>query len=487
MSNLKRHLTDYSSIYLIQALFTGCFYGVRAIFVLYAISRFSLSESQAISLFATFMTLCYGTSIIGGYIADKALGVKKTIIVGSGYSSLGLLCVLSPLQDLCFLGLALTSLGSGLVKPNLLTAAGLIFEDPKDPRKDKVYSLLYIAMNLGNLVFPILCGFIGKTYGWQYGIGLISGALIGALYFVYKSMHFHASYKENLTLSQVKFWGTNLILITLLYLLFKYQGYFHSLMGIIMCGSIIYLGKIFYQCNPHERKDVLIIITYIFLFAIFCTLYEQAGSSLMLFYEKAVDRYVMGALIPSSVFLSLDPLFVLICGPALLFLSGKYLEKTNPIEGYIKVGWGFLWVALSFGILAISTFQNKSSSIPLLWVIASFFIQTIGELWIAPISFSKISQHAPPRYRSVLMSFWQMAIAYGHYLAGFVAQFSLIDTMPSLSPASSFEQYRTFFIRLAVLPLFVGLLLFLCQYVKWDIKKKIGIPFKNFFPLKNKI
>lgn len=470
MPNLKRHLTEFSSVYLTQSIFSGCFYGIRAIFVLYAIHQFSLDEAQAISLFATFMALCYGTSLIGGYIADNGLGVKNTIIVGSAFSSLGLICILLPFQDLCFLGLALVSLGSGFIKPNLLTAAGLFFEDPKDPRKDKVYSLLYIAMNLGNLIFPVACGFIGKTYGWHYGIGLISAVLMVATYLVYRKMQFHPSYIEKPVFSHGKLFGINLFLISLLYLLFKYQKSFHSLMGGIICGSIVYLGRIFYQCNSQERKNVLTIVAYVLLFTFFCTLYEQAGTSLMLFYERAVDRQVMGTVIPASAFLSLDPLFVLICGPALLFLSARYLEKTKPMNGFVKMGSGFLCVAASFGVLALST-QVKSVSIPLIWIVGAFFIQTIGELWIAPVSFAKISHHAPPRFKSILMSFWQMAIAYGHYLAGLVAQFS-INNVASLSSGNSFEEYRTFFVHLALFPLCVSLTLLAYQGIKYSIIKK---------------
>lgn len=462
INNLKYHLTNFSSIYLTQAFFNGCFYGIRSLFVLYIISQFSFTETQAINLFATFMILCYGTSLAGGYIADKALGVKNTIMMGGALSALGLLCVLFSSQDLCFFGLALASLGSGFLKPNISTAIGLLFKNPKDPKKDRAYSFLYIAMNLGSFIASIVCGFVGKTYGWYYGVLLISGVFSGATYFVYKTMKFHPSYKEKPIVFKGRLFGGISFLIFFLYLLFKYQESLHGLMGIIACGSIIYFGVIFYQCQGKERKDVLVICLYIFLFALFCTLFEQAGTSLMLFYEKAVDRHLMGTVIPSSTLLSLDPLFVLLCGPLLIFLSNQYLEKTKPLTGLTKTGVGFLFVTFSFWILAFSTFQNEASFIPLLWVIGAMLIQTIGELWIAPVSFSKISQYAPARYKSVMMSFWPMAIAYGHYFAGFIAQFSLNDST-TLSSGNSFEQYRSFFMYLSLLPLCVGSSLLLYQ------------------------
>jgi len=463
----RRYFNGFNAIYITQSLFNGCFYGAKAIFVLYAIDRFSLTEGKAINLFATFMVLCYGTSLIGGYIADKGLGVKNTIMIGGVFSALGFLCILSPLSDLYFFGLALASLGSGYFKPNLLTAGGLLFKNPKDPRKERVYSLIYVAMNLGGFIAPIICGFVGKTWGWHYGIVLVALVFMYASYFVYKTMRFHPRYKERLTLSRGKLLGSNLLLIALLYLLFRYQDYFHSLMGIITFGSIVCLGTIFYNCNPQEKKGVLTILAYILLFALFCALFEQAGTSLMLFYEKAVDRQVMGTVIPASTFLSLDPLFVLLVSPILLSLSTRYLEKTKPINGFVKMGCGFLLAAFTFGILALSTHNNASLISPL-WIVGATFIQVIGELWVAPVSFSKISQYAPPRYKSILMSFWSIAIAYGHYLAGFMARFSLKDATP-LYLDNSFNEYKSFFIYLALLALCVSLSLIVYQGFKYAI------------------
>ena len=491
-AHLRRYFSGFNAIYITQSLFNGCFYGAKAIFVLYAIDRFSLTEAKAINLFATFMVLCYGTSLIGGYMADKGLGVKNTIMIGGVFSALGFLCILSPLPDLYFFGLALASLGSGYFKPNLLTAGGLLFKNPKDPRKDRVYSLIYVAMNLGGFIAPIICGFVGKTWGWHYGITLVSVVFLYASYFVYKTMRFHPRYKEKLTLSSGKLLGSNLLLIVLLYLLFKYQDYFHSLMGMITCGSIICLGTILYKCTPRERKDVLTILAYIILFALFCALFEQAGTSMMLFYEKAVDRQVMGAVIPASAFLSLDPLFVLLFSPVLLALSARYLEKTKPINGFVKMGCGFLLAAFTFGILALST-HSKAFLISPLWIVGATFIQVIGELWVAPVSFSKISQYAPSRYKSVLMSFWSIAIAYGHYLAGLMARFSLKDATP-LSLDDPFGQYGNFFIRLSLLALCVSLSLIMYQGFKYAIstikkratrKKKSKNAGSGFFRIAN--
>jgi len=416
------------------------------------------------------MALCYGASLWGGYVADKGLGVKNTIIGGGLLSAAGVGCILSASPDLVYFGLALTSLGSGFVRPNILVSAGIIFENGQNLQKDKAYQLLYIAMNIGGLLASVGCGLVGKIWGWSYAMALITIFFLGGTCFVYKTMHLPPEPRKQPTLSRGSLIGGNFLVIGGLYLLFRYQESFHSLIGIIILASIVCLGRIFYLCDHIERKNVLSLTGYVLVFAIFCTLHEQAGTSLMLFYEKVVNRDVMGFIIPSSALLSLDPLFVLLCGPFLIYLSSRYLEKTKPIEGFVKTGAGFLCVAIAFGALSASTCY---SSVSLLWIVGAFFIHTLGELWIAPVSFAKISHHAPPRFRSILMSFSSMAIAYGHYFAGLVASLSLSNN-PSLSGDHPLQTYRHFFFKLAITAMCAGLSLLLYQAIKKNIVASKG-------------
>jgi POT family proton-dependent oligopeptide transporter len=469
ITNLKQLTSGFNMIYLTQPLFNACFYGIRAIFVLYVINRFSLTDTQAVSLFATFMTLCYGTSLIGGYIANKGLGVKDTSILGGILTVAGLLCISFPSEDCCFLGLALISLGSGCFKPNLMTAVGMIFEDPKDPRKDRAYSIMYMVGNLGILIVPTLCSFVEKDWGGHYAILLLGVIFTVATYLVYKTIRLHPSWQEKQTISiNNLFWGV-LFLIAVLYLLFKYRDYFHGLMGILTCASIVCLGKIYIQCNREERRSVLTVKAYTLLFAICASFGEQAGSSMVLFYKKAVNRHVFGFELPSSALLSLGSIFVLFCMPLQSFLSARYLEKTKPLNGFVKMGCGFVAMALGFWVLSLSAWQDEGSLIPLSWIALAIFIQTLGELWIAPISMSKVSQHSPARLQSIMMSFWPMAIAYGHYFGGVMAQFSL-------RPAGedSFARYQSFFFYLGLLALGVGILVLLCRGIKSHVFGKLS-------------
>ena len=465
----KNYPQGFSGLFFTQAFFNFSFYGLKSIFILYAITQFSLPETEAISLFATLMALSYAASLVGGWVADHCLGTKSTIVLGGMLQAIGIAFLMSASTEFCFIALAFISLGSGFFKPTLSTSVGMLFENPKDPQKDKAYSTFYIAMNLGSFFAPLLCGFVSKTYGGYYNsLILIIETLTGGIYLFYHKINFKQSkdsiVSETQLFSHPAFIGAFMsILLIFLYFIFKYHRSFNHLMAVIALGSVVYFGRIFYQSNPHERRDLLSIIFYILLFTFFCSLFEQAGSSLMLFFDKAVNRQILGIEFPAAALLSLGPIFVLICGPLLILFSERVLERKRKMDGLIKLGIGFLLTGLSFLMLALSSEGNHELVSPF-WVIGAILIQTIGELWIVPIGFSNISKLSPPRFRSLMMSFWLMAIAYGHYFAGFIAQFSLSDP---LSLESSLDHYQTFFLSLAIAPCTVAFLLFVFYYVKF--------------------
>lgn len=463
----EQYPQGFQNLFTTQIFFNFSFYGLKSIFILYVIKQFSLSETESIGYFATLMALSYGTSLLGGWVADNKLGAKNTIVLGGLIQALGISCLMFSEKELFFLALALISLGSGFYKPNLSTSVGMLFEDPRDPKKDKAYSTYYIAMNLGSFAAPLCCGFVGKVYGGYYNsLLLIVVTLVGGAYLFYQKLIFKQEQEKRVQkyalLSHSGFLSVCFIaIIGFLYLLFKYHQSFGHLMGIIAVGSLVYLGKIAYECNLQERRDIFSIVLYILLFTLFCALFEQAGSSLMLFFEKAVDRQIFGLELPSATLLALGPIFVLFCSPLLNLFSAKVLEKNKPMDGLIKIGIGFILIGLSFIILTLSCYVHNAHISPL-WVIGAILSETFGELLIVPIGFSNISKLAPPRYRSLMMSFWLMAIAYGHSLGGFIAKFSVNE---SFVADSSVGHYQTFFWNIALIPCVLGVLLFFSFYV----------------------
>lgn len=461
---------SFNTIYITQPTFNACFYSIRSFFVFYAIWRLGTSEAEAIGIFSMFMASCYGTALFGGYLADRSLSVKGGVVLGGILSALGLLCLFFPSQSMCFLGLALFSVGSGLFKPNLMAAVGLTFEDPKDVRKGQAYSMVYALGNVGMITLVPLCGFVGTWYGWPHALAIVLVLMVVATLLVYKTMRFHPSYQAP-SPSVVKSVGIIGALVLVIYGLLNYTAIFKMVTFLSVFGSIIYLAVILCRCNPEERQAVIATIGYILLFAFFVSFFEQSASSFNFFLRDAVNCEAMGLLVPPSVIQALGPLFVLLCAFTLLPLFSRYVEKEKPMEGSFKVGCGFFLAAASFFILAFGSIQEVGSLVPLPWIILALFLQTLGELWVGPVILSKISQAAPSRFQSTLISFWTMAIAYGHCIAGIIAQFSITS---KVGPKGDIGHFVNFFGSLGVMAMVIGVLIFVGRGVVPSILVKLA-------------
>lgn len=461
LSIFRNHPQGAKSVFLAQAFFNFGFFGFKSLIVLYTIDHYAFKEQDAIDIFATLMALSYATSLIGGYLADKLIGPRDSILLGGALSSIGV--AILTVNTNAFLAFALLSLGSGCYKPNFSAVLSLLFKDPQDPNKDSAFTVLYVAMNLGSFIGPIICSYASYAYGWVTGFtSVVISYFIGTSLIFYRTKHLKDFIK--IPLKEVLQGAALLITsIVALYFLFKYRNYFDKLMGVTIFISFICFSIIFYKSNFEERKGLVTAIPYILLFTIFCALFEQAGSSILLFFDKMVDRQLQGLVIPSSTLLSIDPILVLILGLFVPQLSKTYLERNKALDGLTKFGIGFFFISASFGVLALGASQSLPP-ISLGWILLAIFLQTIGELFIVPVGFASISKLAPKRYLSLMMSLWLMAISYGHYLAGIVAKSSLNSVKTPVN--GDLSNYTQFFFYLSIIPLGIAITLLINVFRK---------------------
>ena len=162
------------------------FYGMRALLTLYLIKDFyshlQNSEEIAYGIYAAYGALVYLTPLIGGYLADKFIGYRKSIIFGGILMALGHCFMAFPTEFFFYGALGLLIMGNGFFKPNISTMVGSLYEDG-DVRRDGGFTIFYMGINLGAMIAPLFCGYLGETYGWHYGfgaagIGMVAGLLV---------------------------------------------------------------------------------------------------------------------------------------------------------------------------------------------------------------------------------------------------------------------------------------------------------------------
>ena len=161
------------------------YYGMRALLILYMTKGFlRYGDSDAYAVYGAYCSLVYMTPFFGGMLADRVLGARRAVAFGGLLMCAGQALLMLPQSTTFFAGLALIICGNGFFKPNISTIVGTLY--PKGSlKRDGGFTIFYMGINMGAALAPLLCGYIGELYGWQYGFGLASlGMLIGVAIFV---------------------------------------------------------------------------------------------------------------------------------------------------------------------------------------------------------------------------------------------------------------------------------------------------------------
>ena len=161
------------------------YYGMCALLLFYMIKGFlGYGDEQAYAVYGAYTGLVYATPFIGGMLADRLLGQRLAVVIGGLLMAAGHVTMTVENESVFFIALALLILGNGFFKPNISSMVGSLY--PKaSGRKDAAFTIFYMGINLGAAISPVLCGYVGETYGWHYGFGLATiGMLIGVAIFV---------------------------------------------------------------------------------------------------------------------------------------------------------------------------------------------------------------------------------------------------------------------------------------------------------------
>ena len=441
------------------------YYGMRALFMLFMIKALLFDKNFASQIYGSYTGLVYLTPLLGGYIADRYWGNRRSIFWGGIVMAIGqFLMFFSALnytdpeiaRYLMYLGLCALILGNGFFKPNISTMVGQLYE-PHDRRKDSAYTIFYMGINIGAGLSPLWCGFVGDTgnpadFKWGFlsaGVGMLIGV---AVFEMLKNKCLTTPQGEQIGLSPKKSALSekiNLIDekepnskkrlflsvagVILLFLLFSvnfgsFSGSTATLFsGADWIGSAIYAIGIMMplfiitdrSLTKVERLRILVIFIISFFVIFFWSAFEQAGASLTFFADEQTNRNILGWEMPASYFQSFNAIFVVTLAPlfaVLWSLLGKRgVEPSSPVKqsiGLFLLSMGYLVIAL--GVRGVDSHMKVS----ILWLTGLYFIHTMGELCLSPIGLSIVNKLAPARFASLLMAVWFLSNAIANKFAG---------------------------------------------------------------------
>ena len=474
----------FTAIFWAEVLSNFSFYGLRSILILFLVQRFSMSDNDSISLYATFMAIAYLTPVLGGWLADRVLSLYQSMVGGGVLISLGLFLLCLPLSYAHYWGLSIVAVGLGFVKPTLTSSVGQLFPKNSPESMDKAYTLFYTGMNLGGLAAGLLCGVLAQTVGWLSVFLSLCLAMLGFTWLCFYSL------KSLPTLTQRPLNSNDLslsvkgmipigVLIAILCLtvLFAYAHWMTYLMPLIILLILSYFSFLIFKSQGQDRLNLYKILGLMGLFICFCALFEQSGGLLNLFIDRFVNRDFFSIfVIPTPVFQSLNPFFVILLGP-LLGGFWRICDRHNlSFSPFTKFAVGFVFISLSFLILGVGVqYFSFKGQVSFWWIVGVFMFQVIGEFFIIPIGFSSISKLSKKSMVNRIMGIWMVCIACGHYVAGVLAKMVLTPDKGKSLFLSSHLPFFDHLMSLSLLPVALVILgFFIFHKVKY--KKLISPP-----------
>jgi proton-dependent oligopeptide transporter, POT family len=439
------------------------FYTMHGILVLYITQVFKFHNAQAYSIFAAFAALLYLTPILGGYIADRYMGSKLAVIIGGVILSAGYALLTLPDLHFLYLGLATITMGSGLFMPNIAAMVSDLY-DKDDARREGGFSIFYTAINVGAFIPPIIAAFIIEKFGWHAAFLMAAvGVLFGVSIFILSTRRLKIYCHT---------WKTILCVVCIFVMIYTISYLVkHTLLANIFLFTLsgLFLLYLMFKCFsfPRAQRNKLIACLILILLSImFSILYQQAGMSLTIYTKFNVTRTFGSWTIPTVMFQSLNPFFIILLGPILAKLWNHLAQsKKNPSIA-VKFGLGTCFMGLGFIVLPLAIRAHSNAGlISASWIILSYFLQTMGEMFVSPIGLSMVSELSPKKMLGLMMGMWYFATAIADALAGFVARWT---TLPSGSnnPLITSPAYAHVFGWAGTASIVVGVfILFMSRYI----------------------
>ncbi len=436
------------------------YYGMRALLILFMTAStagnnpgLGLDVGTAAAIYGLYTALVYLLALPGGWIADNLWGQRKAVYVGGWIIAMGHFSMAIHSTLSFYTGLILIIVGTGFLKPNISAIVGELYPEGGAAR-DAGFSIFYTGINIGALIGPVLCSFLGEDYNWHWGFSLAGiGMVFGLLQFRAGMSHLGDAGLLQTTLSHQelseksrKFWSGSTLFVGLA-VVFSYlvsTGFIPLSLTQIATGLgtvILVIVALYFAYlmilgghTREERRRLLVILWLFLLSAIFWSGFEQAGSSLNLFAQNLTDRNVFGWLMPAGFLQSVNSAFIIIFSPIFaslwIWLSARNANPSIPA----KFGLGLLGLSTGFFVIAWGAVNASLSPVSPAWLVVMYFFFTVGELALSPVGLSSITKLAPAGRIGQMMGIWFVATALGNLFAGLVA-----GSLETLQPFALFR------------------------------------------------
>ena len=432
------HPRGLSTLFFTEMWERFSYYGMRALLILFMVDAvdkggFAMGEAEAGAIYGLYTFGVYALALPGGWIADRLLGKRVSVLWGGIIIALGHYTLVIENQTTFYVGLALIAIGTGLLKPNVSAIVGDLYDD-KGARRDAGFSIFYMGINIGAFLGPILCSELAKAKGWHWGFGIAGvGMTLAIVQYVLGRRHLEgagelpeesrspeklAQAKKGLLIGIAAFAVAALAIFSLGVTV---EQFANATSYVVTALAVLYFGCVIgFVCKGSLEKQRVLLIALLFVgAACFWSGFEQAGTVMNLFAEDYTDRNVFGREIAAGTLQAINPLFIIILAPVVGMLWQKLGERSPSIG--LKFGSGLILLGVGFLVMMWASQHIDDGQVGMRWLVACYFFHTVGELVLSPVGLSAVTKLSPERLVSQMMGTWFMGAALGNLIAGLVA------------------------------------------------------------------
>ena len=466
------HPAGLSTLFFTEMWERFSFYGLRAILILFmtaplAIGGLGWGVERAGAIYGTYAASVYLTALPGGWVADKVLGLRRSVFWGGVLIMFGQICMAIPHSGFfLYPGLILIALGTGMLKPNISALVGQLYRQD-DVRRDAGFSIYYMGINVGATFSPLICGWLAQgegfqsflakvgidpTTSWHWGFGFGAfGMAMGLLQYILTGKRLGDAGKtvlgsptsDALAAARRKLWiavGVVLIPTALVAVLHSAgvltvtpTGVSRAVDYLLILVTVGFFAWLFLagDWTTEERRRLVVILVLFLGATVFWAAFEQAASTLNLFAQRQTRNSIFGISYPASWLQSVNAALIIILAPVAGWVWVKLGKRDPSSPAKFSLGLFFLGTGFAVMILAATAAANGQKVSPL-WLVLTYLLHTIGELCLSPVGLSAMTKLAPARVTGLMMGVWFLATSVGNKIAGTVAGLYEKFTLPRI-------------------------------------------------------
>lgn len=411
------------------------FYGmltILAYYLYYSVTDggLGLPQSTATGIVGAYGGLVYLSTVLGGWVADRLLGMERTVFYGGVVVMIGHIA-LAILPGLIGVGVGLVcvALGSGALKANASSLLGTLY-DKGDARADGGFTLFYLGINLGAFIGPLITGLLQTHVGFHYGFGAAAiGMALGLAQYVAfrRNLGEHGRDVPNPLPRNaigktvgVMVAGLVVIGVAIALKLVTLANLSQVTTGVIIVASVLYFAVLLRSrhVTSEERVRVRAFIPLFIANAVFWSLFQQIFTVLAVYSDERMNWSIFGWTAPSSWIGSIEPVWIIVLSPLFALLWTRLGNRAPSTPR--KFAYGVIGMGLAF-LCFVPLAGTAGRATPALLVMAIMAVFAVSELLLSPIGLSVTTKLAPEAFRAQMMALYFFSVGLGTAMSGVLA------------------------------------------------------------------